>query len=96
NRNLRGDLLGEYIAVRDRIELPFDRAYIKWDQLAEIMRFRDKRKPLYLIGLTDYMQDTRERIWKVDFAEDFPVESLADGRQDYYRITIPFEEAALT
>lgn len=94
--NIQGDLLTEYISTRARLSLDFNEAYVKHDQAAEILRFYHKRKAVYLMALTDYQQDTWERVWKVEFAEEPVFRPLAPGREDYFVGSVELEEAGLT
>ena len=93
--NIKGDILAEYVSNRAYLELSFENAYVKWDQAAEITRFYHKRKAVFLLLLNDYVQDTRERVFKVEFAEPPRFAAVAPGRHDYYRGTVTLKEAAL-
>lgn len=95
DRNILGDVLTEYTTQRSTIELTFDDAYIGYVQAAEIQRFAHKRKNVFLV-LTDYNgQDTRERVFKVEFAEPPEFVPIAPGRHDYFRGSATFIEAQL-
>ena len=102
--NISGDLLTEYISARDRIEISFDSAsknangsaYVDYAQAAELLRFYNKRKTLYLVSVTYYVQDNHERIWKVDFLETPKVVPLAPGREDLFTLTMVLQESVLT
>ena len=54
------------------------------------------RKPIFLIGITDYGQDKWERVWKVEFEDDPEYVPIADGQEEYYRLTISMIESRTT
>jgi len=95
-RNLKGDVLQESYTSRARIQMDHSKAYVKYDQLDEYMRWYQKRKAVYLITYRHNEQDYVENIYKVTFPKEPKFNPLADGREDYYVGTLEVEEAALT
>lgn len=98
SRNLQGDLLTEYVATRARLGLDFEEAYASADQRAEIDRFFNKRKPIFLIVLEDDRTsgNTVENVYKVEYSSDPEWFQLSPGRLDFFRGFIEFEEARKT
>lgn len=96
-RNLAGDLLTDYAAMREMIDLDFSNAYVLYSQMSEMIRFYDKRKAVFLIVLQDNRQDTVENVYKVEFDEEAPqFAPIASGRQDLYAGQFRVLEAAIT
>ena len=94
--NIAGDLLVEYKTTRDEIALSHEEAYVLYDQAAEIQRFFNKRKAVYLISVIDYGQDKQERVWKVEFIEDPEPYPIASGREDLWGLTARLQESVQT
>jgi hypothetical protein len=102
-KNIQGDALTEFVSTRDSIVLTFGpsgknaggSAYVFYDQLAEMIRFFHMRKSILLVGVTSYVADNHERIWKVDFSQQPQITPIAPGREDYFEVVFPLEESAL-
>ena len=95
-RNLSGDLLSEYTATRAQIMLDFGSTYIGYQQRAEIERFANMRKAVYLVILTRNRQDIVENIYKAEFSAPPEFEPIAHGREDFFTGKVELVEAALT
>jgi len=95
-RNLNKDILSEYVTSRAHFDLDHSRAYVKYDQLDEYMRWYQKRKAVYLITYRHNEQDFVENIYKVTFPSEPEFQPLAEGREDYFVGRLQLEEAALT
>ena len=98
DRNLAGDLLTEYTATRAFLSMDFEEAYVSADQRAEIERFFDKRKPIFLIILEDDRTSGNiiENIYKAEFSVDPEFRQLSAGRMDFFRGLVEMEEARKT
>jgi hypothetical protein len=100
DHNISGDLLTEYVAIRDQLSLNWGEgngganAYVKYDQAAEVQRFFNKRKAVFIIGLTDYEQDAHERVWLAEFVEEPTALPIAAGREDYFSVRALLQESA--
>lgn len=105
-KNIQGDTLTEYVSTRDIIILMNGQskgaggssgiAYVDYNQAAEMWRFFNKRKSIFLIGVTSYGSDNWERVWKVDFTDRPDTQPLAPGREDFFSMTLQLQESALS
>lgn len=93
-RNRLGELLSEFLTVKDLVTLNFQGAqYMEMAQLAELERFHNDKRTFFLACFKD---GARERpmphVWLVECSQDPSFNMIAAGRPDLLSGTISFEE----
>ena len=93
-RNRLGELLSEFLTVKDLVTLNFNGAqFMEMAQLAELERFHNDKRTFFLACFKD---GARERpmphVWLVECAQDPSFNMIAAGRPDLLSGTISFEE----
>ena len=83
-RNRLGDLLSEYVTIKDTIAFEFSEdSYIQHPQMRELRRFYAEHKTFFLATHKENGVDNVPNIWKVQFESD-PEISLIRGRPDLF------------
>ncbi|QOR55535.1 MAG: hypothetical protein UMS36scaffold28_25 [Phage 59_13] len=84
-RNRVGELLSEFLTVKDDIVLDFTgKQYVAHPQLDEFERFNNAKRVFFMANyvITKYAEPT-PHIWKVEFVADPAFTMIAAGRQDF-------------
>lgn len=97
DRNRAGELLSEYLTVKEKIEFDFSRKrYMDQRQASEFYRFDTEIKTFFLgamIKTEHYSAEWyRPLIWKVQFGNNPDLEMLAAGRPELFTGRVAFEE----
>lgn len=91
-RNRAGDLLSEFITIKDKISLGIDEShYIQHPQMREFRRFYSEHKTFFLAAYNNNTVDDVPNVWKVQFESD-PELSMMAGREDLFTGSLVFEE----
>lgn len=93
-RNRLGELLSEFLTVKDLVTLNFNGAqYMRMSQLAELERFHNSKRTFFLAAFKDgSRQSPMPHVWLVECAQDPSFNMIAAGRPDLLSGTISFEE----
>lgn len=93
-RNRLGELLSEFLTIKDYVTLNFQGAqYMEMAQLAELERFHNNKRTFFLACFKDgAWQRPMPHVWLVECAQDPSFNMLAAGRPDLLNGTISFEE----
>lgn len=93
-RNRLGELLSEFLTVKDSISFLFTGENIlEHTQMDELQRFNNRLRTFYLIAFKDGIKERPfSHIWKVEFADDPALTMIAAGRPDVLSGTVNFEE----
>ena len=91
-RTLSGGLLVDHVGTKDEVVLEHDEAWISAGQRDEFMRFFNLGEVFFLLGVIDNGDQTVEKTWKAFFSDKPEFEPLATGRNDYFRVRLPFKE----
>lgn len=93
-RNRAGELLSEFLTVKEVITLSFDGGqYIEHPQLNEMKRFHNDIRTFFLACFKDGERNRpMPHVWKVEFTTDPSLTMIAAGRQDLLSGTITLEE----
>jgi|WetSurMetagenome_2_1015567.scaffolds.fasta_scaffold86743_2 hypothetical protein len=94
DRNRLGEMLSEFLTVKEIITLVFDGdQYIEHQQLNEIKRFHNDIRTFFLACFKDGERGRpMPHVWKVEFSNDPTLTMIAAGRQDLLRGTLTLEE----
>lgn len=93
-RNRLGELLSEFLTVKDLITLNFTGGqFVEHVQYHEMLRFHNDIRTFYLACFKDgERQRPMPHVWKVEFSADPSFTMIAAGRQDLLEGSITFEE----
>jgi len=93
-RNRAGELLSEFLTVKEVITLSFqEQQYIEHQQLNEMKRFHNDIRTFFLATFKDGERNRpMPHVWKVEFSSDPSFTMIAAGRQDLLTGTITLEE----
>jgi hypothetical protein len=89
-RNRLGELLSEFLTVKDDITLTFTGGqYIAHPQLDELERFNNTKRTFFLANYSITKRgEPTPHIWKVEFSQDPAMSMIAAGRPDLVRGTV--------
>lgn len=93
-RNRLGELLSEFLTVKDLVTLTFNGSqYLEMAQLNEIERYHNEIRTFFLAAFKDgQRQRPMPHVWKVELAQDPSFTMIAAGRPDLLAGQISFEE----
>jgi hypothetical protein len=93
-RNRLGELLSEFLTVKDLVTLNFQGAqYMEMAQLAELERFHNSKRTFFLAAFKDGAWfRPMPHVWLVECQQDPTFNMIAAGRPDLLSGTISFEE----
>lgn len=93
-RNRLGELLSEFLTVKDLVTLNFNGAqYMEMAQLAELERFHNSKRTFFLAAFKDGAWfRPMPHVWLVQCQQDPTFNMIAAGRSDLLSGTISFEE----
>lgn len=89
-RNRVGELLSEFLTVKDTITLDFTgKQYIAHAQMDEFRRYHNSKREFFLANyIVGKREEPAPHIWKVEFSGDPAFMMIAAGRPDLLRGTI--------
>lgn len=91
-RILNGDMITELTAVKAKISIIHQGAYISEAQRNEILRFMNMGAGFFLLTAINNGTEDVEKVWKVIFSTPPQFNALAPGREDYYTTQLELEE----
>lgn len=92
-RNRLGNLLSEFITIKDLITFSFDESrFMSHAQMNELIRFHRQVKTFFLTTYKHNGTDYVPHVWKVQFEADPEMTMLAAGRQDLFIGDLVFME----
>jgi len=93
-RNRLGELLSEFLTVKDLVTLNFSGGqFLEAQQFNEILRYYNGVRTVFLATFKDgERQRPMPHVWLAELAQDPTFTMLAAGRQDLLTGTISFEE----
>lgn len=93
-RNRLGELLSEFLTVKNEISLSFaGQQFVAHQQLNEFRRFHNTMQTFYLISYKDgEYERPMPHIWKVQFTQDPMMTMIAAGRDDLVAGTLTLTE----